>query len=99
MALLWTGAFAQSNPVALSVRNWREAHEQAILQEFMELLAIPNLAFDALNIQRNAAAVQKLLEQRGVQTRLLKVPGAPPVVYGEILKPAAHTLMRQAPSC
>ena len=39
-------------------------------------------------IRKNAAAVSALLEKRGVKTRYLEVPGAPPVVYGEI--PAAN---------
>jgi|SRR5579863_1069052 len=82
-------AFAQSNPAALSARKWREAHEQAILREFLDLLAIPNLASDLPNIRRNAKAVQRLLEKRGAATRLLTVPGAPPVVFGEILRPGA----------
>jgi acetylornithine deacetylase/succinyl-diaminopimelate desuccinylase-like protein len=82
-------AAAQSNPAALSGRKWREAHEPAILREFTDLLAIPNVASDLPNIGRNAAAVQQLLEKRGVKTRLLNVPGAPPAVYGEILRPGA----------
>jgi acetylornithine deacetylase/succinyl-diaminopimelate desuccinylase-like protein len=82
-------AAAQTNPATLSARTWREAHEQAILREFTELLAIPNIASDSPNILRNAAAVQLMLEKRGVKTRLLNAPGAPPAVYGEILQPGA----------
>jgi acetylornithine deacetylase/succinyl-diaminopimelate desuccinylase-like protein len=85
---------AQTNPAAHSARKWREAHEQAIMQEFTDLLAIPNLASDGPNILKNAAAIQKLLERRGVRTQLLTAADAPPVVYGEILKPgAARTLI------
>ncbi|MDE3167557.1 MAG: M20/M25/M40 family metallo-hydrolase, partial [Acidobacteriota bacterium] len=64
------------------------AHEQAILDEFTALLAKPNLARDTGNIRKNAAAVSAMLEKRGVKTQYLEVPGAPPVVYGEI--PAAN---------
>jgi len=78
-------AFAQTNPAALSARQWRTAHEQMILQEFVNLLALPNVASDLPNISRNAAAIRQMLEKRGVKTRLLEMPGAPPVVYGEIL--------------
>jgi acetylornithine deacetylase/succinyl-diaminopimelate desuccinylase-like protein len=60
----------------------------------MQLLAIPNLASDEPNIRRNAAAVSALYEKRGVKTRLLEVPGAPPVVFGEIVTPnAARTVI------
>jgi len=55
----------------------------------MDLLAIPNLASDQSNIRRNAAAVSGIFEKRGVKTRLLEVPGAPPVVFGEIDSPGA----------
>lgn len=82
-------AAAQTNPAAAAARQWRQAHEQAILAEFMDLLAIPNLARDEPNIRRNAAAVRGALERRGVRTRLLETPGAPPVVYGEIPTPGA----------
>jgi acetylornithine deacetylase/succinyl-diaminopimelate desuccinylase-like protein len=82
-------AHAQSNPAAAAAHQWRTAHQQAILAEFMDLLAIPNLASDAPNIRRNAAAVSAILEKRGVRTRLLELPGAPPVVFGEIDSPGA----------
>jgi hypothetical protein len=75
-----TLAPAQSSPAAQAARTWRTAHEQAILAEFMGLLAKPNLARDTENIRRNAAAVSAMLEKRGVKTQYLEVPGAPPVV-------------------
>ena len=79
---------AQTSPAAQAARTWRTAHEQAILAEFMTLLARPNLARDTENIRKNAAAVSAMLEKRGVKTQYLEVPNAPPVVYGEI--PAAN---------
>ena len=80
---------AQDNPAARAARNWREAHERAIVNEFIELLSIPNLASDSSNIERNAAAISALLEKRGVKTRLLRTQGAPPAVYGELETPGA----------
>jgi acetylornithine deacetylase/succinyl-diaminopimelate desuccinylase-like protein len=80
---------AQENPAARAARKWRTAHEQAIVAEFIDLLSIPNLASDTPNIRRNADAVSRLLEKRGVKTRLLESEGAPPVVYGEIVTPGA----------
>src|SRR6185369_6436843 len=84
-----TAASAQQSPAAAAARNWRESHERAIVAEFLELLAMPNLARDEAAIRRNAAAVSAVLEKRGVQTRLLEVPGAPPVVFGELATPGA----------
>src|SRR5215472_13325304 len=82
-------AMAEENPAARAARNWREVHERAILAEFMDLLAIPNLARDQPNIRKNAAAIVGLLEKRGFQTQLLEDPGVPPVVYGRIDVPGA----------
>ena len=87
--LLAGAAPAQQNPAAAAARAWRETHERPILTEFMDLLALPNLAREQTDIRKNAAAVSALLEKRGVKTRLLEVPGAPPVVFGEIATPGA----------
>jgi acetylornithine deacetylase/succinyl-diaminopimelate desuccinylase-like protein len=86
---LGTLANAQQNPAAAAARAWRTAHERAILSEFTDLLALPNLAREDGNIRKNAAAVSAMLERRGVKARLLEVPGAPPVVFGEIDTPGA----------
>ena len=51
-------------------------------------LSMPNVASDTANIKRNADAISKMLEQRGFHTQKLNVPGAPPVVYGELTRPA-----------
>src|ERR1051326_764818 len=80
---------AQQSPPAAAAKRWRGANERAILKEFTDLLAMPNLARDTANIRVNASAVSAILERRGVKTRLLETPGAPPVVYGEIVTPGA----------
>jgi acetylornithine deacetylase/succinyl-diaminopimelate desuccinylase-like protein len=89
-----------SNPAAreqspgAAARAYRQAHEHQIISEFLELLSIPNVASDTPNIRRNAALITRMLERRGVKTRLLEVTGAPPVVYGEINTPgAARTII------
>src|SRR5690242_14676945 len=82
-------AVAQSDPAAKAARQWRETHERAIVAEFIDLLAMPNLARDTDAIRKNAAAVSAILERRGVKTRLLETAGAPPVVYGELSTPGA----------
>jgi hypothetical protein len=77
--------------------DWRagvQAHvrsqQAAILREFVELLAIPNLASDAPNIRRNADHIVGMLERRGVGARLLDGEGGPPAVYGELPSPGAR---------
>src|SRR5260370_24934214 len=80
---------AQTNPAAVAARRWRQAHEPAIVGEFVELLSIPNIAVDRVNIRRNAQAIVKLMEKRGVPAQLIEEPGANPVVWGEMRAPGA----------
>ena len=79
---------AQSSPAAQAARHWRQQHERAIVDEFVALLAIPNISRDASNIQRNADAIAALIK-RGVAPQLVSVPGGNPVVFGEIRTPGA----------
>jgi acetylornithine deacetylase/succinyl-diaminopimelate desuccinylase-like protein len=81
---------AQSpEPAALAARAYRAAHEREIIDEFRALLAIPNVAADETGLRRNAEAIAGLFNRRGVRTQLLEVDGAPPVVYGELMRPGA----------
>jgi len=89
IGLLAATATAQGNPAAEAARQWRQQHERAIVEEFITLLAIPNIAGDRDNIQRNAEVIAQMLEQRGVVSRLVSVPGGNPVVFGELRHPGA----------
>ena len=97
LCLLTAVAAAQDqSPTAIrnAVREYRQQHEAEIVRSFAQLLALPNVASDTANITRNADAISKMLEQRGFHTQKLTVPGAPPVVYGELNTPGAkHTLL------
>jgi len=86
LLLVQSTATAQ-NPI----REYRRAHEHAILKEFMDLLAIPNVASDQENIRRNAAALVAMMQRRKLQPRLLEATdkSAPPAVYGEWTTPGA----------
>src|SRR3954469_18736483 len=59
-------------------------NQRAILTEFNDFLAIPNLASDAPNIARNAAAIRAIFDNRGVKSRLLTIENAPPIVVVDI---------------
>lgn len=87
--LLASVAWAQTNPASVVARQYREAHEQAILGEFFQFLAVPNIATDHANIQRNADMIVAMLKKRGIEGRLVEVPDANPVVFGEIRTPGA----------
>jgi acetylornithine deacetylase/succinyl-diaminopimelate desuccinylase-like protein len=71
------------------VRSYRGAHEAAIVGELAGLLSLPNVASDTPNIEKNAERIVAALRKRGVSTELLRLPGAPPVVYGELAIPGA----------
>src|SRR5215213_10531424 len=83
----------RGTPTAASLRSaarsYRTANEAAIIREFVDLLAVPNLAGDAINIRRNANHLIGMLERRGVRARLLEIPGSPPAVLGELATPGA----------
>jgi acetylornithine deacetylase/succinyl-diaminopimelate desuccinylase-like protein len=87
--LLPATAAAQSNPAAQAARQWRQQHERAIIEEFEALLRIPNIATDRENIQRNAEFIAKMMETRGIASRLVSIEGANPLVFGEIRTPGA----------
>jgi acetylornithine deacetylase/succinyl-diaminopimelate desuccinylase-like protein len=76
------------------VRAWRQAHEPAILREFVELLALPNVAHTPADIRKNADHILTLLRARGLQGRLLEVEGGVPAVYAETpASPSAPTVL------
>jgi acetylornithine deacetylase/succinyl-diaminopimelate desuccinylase-like protein len=71
------------------VRSYRMDNEDRIVRELTEFLAIPNVASDTPNIQKNAAHLMEMLEARGIETHLLPITGRGPVVYGKLTAPDA----------
>src|ERR1700741_156396 len=74
------------------VRAYRQANERRILGEFITLLSRPNVASDTANIRKNAALILEMMNQRGLNPRLLEAstPNVPPAVYGEWKSPGAQ---------
>jgi acetylornithine deacetylase/succinyl-diaminopimelate desuccinylase-like protein len=75
---------------AAAVRAYRMANEQAIIREFTNFLAIPNIASDAPNIARNAERLTQMLEARGIHPQLLPLAGRGPLVFAEVNAPGAR---------
>jgi acetylornithine deacetylase/succinyl-diaminopimelate desuccinylase-like protein len=75
--------------VAQEVREYRMENEGRILRELTEFLAIPNVASDTPNIQKNAAHLVEMLEARGIETHLLPITGRGPVVFGKLISAEA----------
>ncbi len=84
---------AQGNPAAQAAREWRVQHERAIVDEFLGLLRLPNISRDRADIQQNADHIAGMLPTRGVETRLVSVENANPVVLGRIDTPGATRTM------
>ena len=83
-------ADSQSQDLAVeTAREFRNANGPAILQAYAELLSIPNVASDSIGIHQNAAYIEAAFEQRGLVFEQLKIPGAPPIVFGEYRTPGA----------
>jgi acetylornithine deacetylase/succinyl-diaminopimelate desuccinylase-like protein len=83
--LLYPAAFFGQSTTQDKVRNYRRTNEHKIVNEFLSLLAIPNIASDNPNIRKNAEAIVEMMKRRGLNPRLLeaRTPNVPPVVYGE----------------
>ena len=80
LAPLFHTLLAQPNTAVF--RDHISQHQDKILADFRTLLSMPNVAYDLPNIQKNAEYIATQLEQRGVQTQLLRMIGTPPIVYG-----------------
>ena len=59
-----------------------EENGAAIIQDFAKLLSAPNVAYDLPNINKNAEYIISELQKRGVETKLLRTIGTPPIVFG-----------------
>src|SRR5580704_5028868 len=57
---------AQS-PDILKIRQFRAQNENAIINEFVSFLSIPNVADDSINIKNNAAFLMDMMKKRGIQ--------------------------------
>ena len=61
-ALLLCSFFAQAQ--ADKVRQLVQQRQQQLLQEYLQFVAIPNVMGDSINIHRNAAFIQQMIEGR-----------------------------------
>ncbi|MDO9488322.1 MAG: M20/M25/M40 family metallo-hydrolase, partial [Sphingomonadaceae bacterium] len=84
-------AAALAVPVAAEPADWVAANRATILADYVDLLAIPNVASDTANIRRNADRLVEMMQARGLAPRLLEgaTTSVPPAVYGEWKVPGA----------
>jgi acetylornithine deacetylase/succinyl-diaminopimelate desuccinylase-like protein len=93
-SLAVAGAALLAGPVAAqdglaAARAHRQADGPGILRRYAEFLALPNVARDSIGIERNAAYLRDRLTALGVRVELLRVPRAPPLVFGRLDVPGA----------
>ena len=70
------------------VERYVREHQPAIIREFMDLVAIPNVRSDFPNIKRNAESLRQMLDRRGMKPEVWETPSTP-LVYGERVVPGA----------
>lgn len=85
LALLAASAAAQDRA---SVERWINTHQRAVMAEFTDLLAIPDVGTDRPNIRRNAGFLLAMLQKHGLEAELLETAGNP-LIYAERNVPGA----------
>jgi len=96
-ALASANASAQAttdvNDVVDAINDYRSVREKVIVEDFVDLLSMPNVAANVADMDRNADYITELLVARGFMTRQLKAGGAP-YIYAELMSPgAAETIL------
>ena len=81
----------EAQPLHQTTLTYRQAHQREILDEFIKLLGIPNVASDKTSIRANADLIVEMMRRRGLKPRLLEANNgaAPPAIYGEWFTPGA----------
>lgn len=67
------------------VRDWRVAHEAAIVDDLADLIRLRSVAADPAGLKATADTLEAALKARGFVTRQLSDgPDTPPLVFGEL---------------
>jgi acetylornithine deacetylase/succinyl-diaminopimelate desuccinylase-like protein len=95
-----TPALGSASSQSAAIEQARAGRERLILDEFLTLLAIPNVSADRADLRRNAEAIGTMLRRRDLAPQFLRPasdPGAAPVIYAELKSPnAKRTLVLYA---
>ncbi len=84
-------SLAQPSSIQI-VKQFVQKNERQMLDEFVQLLSIPNIASDTLNIQKNTTFIMQMMKKRGianVQLLRAQTSGVPPAIFGEVTTPGA----------
>ena len=94
LVAILAAAFAAS-PAGQSpdrVRAWRAQHERDVLRELMALVALPNVAANRADIQKNVPVLVSMFEKRGFRVQTLDTPGSPVIVARKDAQPSRGIL-------
>lgn len=69
---------ARAQPSA--VAQWRVGHERQIVDEFLRLLSVPNVARNEADMRRNAELLREMFTRRGFQVEFAEGAGAPVIL-------------------
>ena len=75
--------------IAKLASAYRAEREKEILEEYFELLKIPNHASNLSDIRKNAQHIRQMLQSRGIPAQVLERSEGSPAVFGEIEVPGA----------
>src|SRR5688572_122680 len=75
------------------VASWTASHQREIVDEFISLLSIPNVARNDADMRRNADLLKAMFEKRGFTVELQQVTSGAPVVLASLnASPSLGTL-------
>ncbi len=86
---LFLSSFSQD--LTQKINQYRKNNETKIIDEYINLVSIPNVSRDTVNILRTAAFIKTMMAQRGIKAEFLEgiSPKVTPVVFGEVKVPGA----------
>ena len=92
LAILIPSFVLSQSPEIIKVKQYAAEKQHEIMGSYVQLLAIPNIASDIKNIQRNADWIANHMRSKNISNVQLLypiTPNKPPVVYGEVITPGA----------
>ena len=93
LQVLLSGMAGIQVPAQSPVAAWTAQHQREIVDEFISLLSIPNVARNAADMRRNAEHLKAMFEKRGFTVALQPVTSGAPVVLASLDEaPGAGTL-------
>ena len=78
------GASPESDKLRAAVRSWRAANERQLLSDYSAFAAMPSIASNQADVDRNADFLEAQLKSRGFAVQQLRArPGTPASVFAE----------------